>query len=69
MAACESTVNRWYETETPPTQCSWLFINEHWLRDALIVIILHFDDLYAPVLVILRAITNKQALTTADDKV
>jgi hypothetical protein len=68
MAVCESRVDRWYETETPLTRRSWLFISEHWLRDALVVIILHFDDLYALVLVILRAITNKQALTTADDK-
>jgi hypothetical protein len=43
-----------------------LFISEHRLRDALVVIILHFDDLYALGLVILMAITNKQALTTAD---
>jgi hypothetical protein len=44
-----------------------LFIVEHWPRDALIVIILHFDDLHTFMLAILRAIPDKQALTTADE--
>jgi hypothetical protein len=61
-------VKKWYEAETPLTRCSWLFIGRHCLRDALVVIILHLEDLDAFGLVILRAITNKQALTTADNK-
>jgi hypothetical protein len=44
----------------------WLFVSDYRLRDALIVIILHFDDLHTLVFVILRTIIDEQTLATAD---
>ena len=61
---CEFRISK---AETLLTRCSWWLIGEHCVCDALVVVILHFDDLYAFGLVILRAVTDKQALTTANE--
>jgi len=54
----------WHEIETL-TWRPW-FVSDYCLRDALIVIILHFDDLHTLVFVILRTIVDEKTLTTAD---